>query len=69
MEAAARDVAAAKNMPRDRAMRVLAALKAAHADWFEDHHLSTRELRRAGSPFTAAYNDLERWLQGAAAER
>lgn len=58
----ARDVKAAKADSRETAMRLLENIKAAHADWLEGHNLKGKALRRAGTPFRAAYDDLERWL-------
>jgi hypothetical protein len=42
---------------------VFEGIKAAHADWLREHCLSERALRRAGSPFSESYDDLERWLE------
>jgi hypothetical protein len=62
MDVVARDVAAAKSKSRKDALRMLEGIKAAHADWLEGHSLKGRALRRAGTPFSAAYDDLEDWL-------
>ncbi len=63
MDMIERDVAAAKAKSRDDALRALMWVKQGHADWLSSHNLSGRALRRAGSPFSAAYNDLEKWLE------
>ena len=63
MDFVSADAMAAKAKSREEAIRVLAGIKAAHADWLKGHHLSGRALRRAGTPFSEAYDDLERWLQ------
>jgi hypothetical protein len=57
-----RDVAAAKAKSREDVLRVFEGVKAGHADWLEDYNLSGHALRHAGSPFSAAYDHLERWL-------
>jgi len=62
MDIVSREVDAAKAKSREDALRVLKDIKAAHADWLEGHHLSGRALRRAGTPFRFAYDDLEQWL-------
>jgi hypothetical protein len=62
MDIVSRDVEAAKAKSREDALRMLKNIKAAHADWLDGHHLSGRALRRAGTPFSFAYDDLERWL-------
>jgi hypothetical protein len=62
MDVVARDVAAAKTRSREDAARMLEGIKRAHADWLEGHNLKGRALRRAGTPFREAYDDLESWL-------
>lgn len=57
-----RDVATAKAKGREAAIWMLEQVKRGHSDWLEGHHLSGRALRRAGTPFSAAYDDLEHWL-------
>lgn len=57
-----RDVAAAKAKSRDDVLQVFAGVKQGHADWLRSHNLSGRALRRAGSPFSGAYDHLESWL-------
>jgi hypothetical protein len=63
MDVVARDVAAAKAKSRQDTVQLLEGIKAAHADWLEGHNLSGEALRRAGTPFRASYDDLERWLK------
>ncbi len=62
MDYVIQDANAAKAKSREEAIRVLAGVKQAHADWLEGHGLRGRKLRNAGTPFRAAYDDLERWL-------
>jgi hypothetical protein len=62
MDRATADANAAKGKSRDEAICFLEAIKAAHADWLKGQGLTGRHLRRAGTPFRAAYDDLENWL-------
>jgi hypothetical protein len=62
MDHAIADANAAKGKSREDAIRFLWAIKTAHADWLEGHGLTGLNLRRAGTPFRAAYDDLENWL-------
>jgi hypothetical protein len=62
MDMIQRDVAAAKAKSWDDASRALQWVKQGHADWLSGHSLAGRALRRAGSPFSHAYDDLEKWL-------
>ncbi len=57
------DARASIGKSREDAVRMLAGIKAAHADWLEGHNLTGRKLRQAGTPFSAAYDELERWLK------
>lgn len=63
IDAIDRDMAAAKAKSRDDALRFFNLVKQGHADWLRSHDLSGRALRRAGSPFSAAYDHLEKWLE------
>lgn len=62
IDAIDRDVAAAKAKSRADVLRMLEHVKQGHADWLRSHNLKGRTLRRAGSPFSHAYDDLEAWL-------
>ncbi|SDS47917.1 GIY-YIG nuclease family protein [Bradyrhizobium canariense] len=64
-----RDATEAKKKSREEAKRVFEGIKAAHADWLKEHRLSGRALRRAGSPFSESYDDLERWLEETAPQK
>lgn len=60
VDVVARDVAAAKATSREAVLQLFEGIRAAHAEW--GHGLSGKALRRAGTPFSFAYNDVERWL-------
>lgn len=62
MDVVAKDVSDAKGRSRQEALRLFEGVKAAHADWLRSYKLSRKALRRAGSPFSDAYDDLEHWL-------
>jgi hypothetical protein len=62
MDVVARDVANAKAASREEVLRLFEGIKAAHADWLKGHNLSGKALRRAGTPFSEAYDDVECWL-------
>jgi hypothetical protein len=62
MDVVARDVASAKARSRQEVVRLFEGIKAAHADWLKGHNLSGKALRRAGTPFSEAYDDVECWL-------
>ncbi|WP_051057037.1 GIY-YIG nuclease family protein [Bradyrhizobium yuanmingense] len=57
-----RDMAVAKAASREHVVRFLDLVKQGHADWLSSHNLRGRALRRAGSPFSEAYDHLEKWL-------
>jgi hypothetical protein len=62
MDVVARDVADAKARSREEVLLLFEGIKAAHADWLKGHNLSGKALRQAGTPFSEAYDDVERWL-------
>lgn len=63
MDRALSDARASIARSRNDALLMLTEIKAAHADWLEGHGLTGRKLRQAGTPFSAAYAELERWLK------
>jgi hypothetical protein len=62
MDVVAEDVAKAKANSREHVLWLFEGIKEAHAAWLRGHNLSGKALRRAGSPFSEAYDDVERWL-------
>lgn len=48
---------------REEAVRWLAHMKQAHADWYRDSRPSKRELQKLNTPFLAAIRELEDWLR------
>lgn len=63
MDRALEDARAAMAKSREDALQWLSYIKQAHADWLKGHRLSGRKLRDAGTPFRAAYDELEDWLR------
>jgi hypothetical protein len=62
-ERARNDARAAMAGSRAEALRWLAHMKQAHADWYKDSRPSKRELQKLNTPFLAAIRELEDWLR------
>jgi hypothetical protein len=63
MDRAVEDARKAMAKSRGDAVRWLSQMKQAHADWYRDSRPSKRELRKLGTPFSAAIRELENWLE------
>ena len=61
-ERARQDARKAMTRSREDAVRWLAHMKQAHADWYRDSRPSKRELQKLNTPFLAAIRELEDWL-------
>lgn len=63
MDRALEDARKAMARSREDAVRWLAHMKQAHADWYSDSRPSKRELQKLNTPFRAAIRELEIWLE------